>query len=111
MKDDKNAFQWDAYRPLVDRIPACNAQGGGGVCPGGVCPGGCLPGRVCLGGVGPGGGGVCLGGVCPGVSAGRCLPRGCLPLVQGGVYLWSGGVSQHAIGQTVPPLLWTPVKT
>ena len=29
----KNAFQWDAYRPLVDRIPACTAQGG--VCPGG----------------------------------------------------------------------------
>ena len=23
-----NAFQWDAYRPLVDRIPACTAQGG-----------------------------------------------------------------------------------
>ena len=44
---NKNAFQWDAYRPLVDRIPACTAQegvstqgvsvqGGGGV---GVCPG------------------------------------------------------------------------
>ena len=27
---NKNAFQWDAYRPLVDRIP-------------GGCPGGCLP--------------------------------------------------------------------
>ena len=24
----KNAFQWDAYRPLVDRIPACTAGGG-----------------------------------------------------------------------------------
>ena len=46
---NKNAFQWDAYRPLVDRIPACTAQKGvstqgvsaqGGVYPGGgVCPG------------------------------------------------------------------------
>ena len=25
---NKNAFQWDAYRPLVDRIPACTAQEG-----------------------------------------------------------------------------------
>ena len=87
---DKNAFQWDAYRPLVDRIPACTAQGvvsaqrgvsdqglfaqegclpGGGVCPGG----GCLPGR---------------GGVCPG-----------------------GAVSQHAMGQTPPVDRQTPVKT
>ena len=24
---NKNAFQWDAYRPIVDRIPACTAQG------------------------------------------------------------------------------------
>ena len=24
---NKNAFQWDAYRPLVDRIPACTDQG------------------------------------------------------------------------------------
>ena len=23
----KNAFQWDAYRSLVDRIPACTARG------------------------------------------------------------------------------------
>ena len=38
---DKNAFQWDAYRTLVDRIPACTA---GGVCPvGGVSAWGCLP--------------------------------------------------------------------
>ena len=30
---NKNAFQWDAYRPLVDRIPACTWQeGGDGVC-------------------------------------------------------------------------------
>ena len=57
----KNAFQWDAFRPLVGHIPACTAQGvcisectgqecvypsmcwGGSVCPGGhVCPVGCL---------------------------------------------------------------------
>ena len=25
---NKNAFQWDAYRPLVDPIPACTGQGG-----------------------------------------------------------------------------------
>ena len=30
---NKIAFQWDAYRPLVDRIPACTSQEGGGVCP------------------------------------------------------------------------------
>ena len=23
----KNAFQWDVYRPLVDRIPVCNGWG------------------------------------------------------------------------------------
>ena len=40
---NKNALQWDAYRPLVDRIPACTAWG-------------CLPGGVCLGGVCPDGG-------------------------------------------------------
>ena len=34
----KNAFQWEAYRPLVDRILARTGQGG--VCPGGVCLGG-----------------------------------------------------------------------
>ena len=57
---DKNAFQWDAYRPLVDRIPALT----GGVCPGGaVCPGACLSRRGCL----PGGclsKGVSTQGVC-----------------------------------------------
>ena len=26
--NNKNAFRWDAYRPLVDCIPACTAQGG-----------------------------------------------------------------------------------
>ena len=45
-------YQWDAYRPLVDRIPACTEQEGlcprgmsaRGVClPGGVMPMGCLP--------------------------------------------------------------------
>ena len=42
----KNAFQWDAYRPLVDHIPACTVQG--------VSAWGCFPGRdVC-----PGWGGV-----------------------------------------------------
>ena len=62
---NKNAFQWDAYHPLVDRIPACTGQVGvsqhaldRGVCipactgqgvsaqgmsaQGGVCPEGCL---------------------------------------------------------------------
>ena len=49
---NKNAFQWDAYRPLVDRIPACTGQGWGvsqhalgmGVCiPACTGEGGCLP--------------------------------------------------------------------
>ena len=43
----KNAFQWDAYLPLVDRIPAFTAQeesargmsAQGGVCQGVVYPG------------------------------------------------------------------------
>ena len=40
---DKNAFQWDAYRPPVDRM------WGGGYLPGmgDVCPGGCLPRGLC----------------------------------------------------------------
>ena len=129
MKDDKNAFQCDAYRPLVDRIPACTAQGEclprgclpRGVSAWGCLPGGCLPGWCLPRGTGclPGGclpGGICWGMSAQGVSASG--PGGCLPLVQGGVCLWSrgvstsglGGVSQHAMGQT-PPLLWTPVKT
>ena len=49
---NKNAFQWDAYRLLVDRVPACTAQEGcvsqhalgrRGVYLGGVCSGGVLP--------------------------------------------------------------------
>ena len=36
---NKNAFQWDAYRLFVDRIPTCTGQGG--CLPGGW---GCLPG-------------------------------------------------------------------
>ena len=85
LKINKNAFQWDAYRPLVDRIPACTGQGRG------CLPVGCLLEGVCLGGIYLEGG-VCLGGVCPGeVSAqGRCLP------------LVPGGVSQHTMGQTPP---------
>ena len=45
---NKNAFQWDVNRPLIDRIP-CTVQGrpvsarGGG----GVCPGGCI--LACIG--------------------------------------------------------------
>ena len=55
---NKNAFQWDAYHPLVDCIPACTEQRGvypsmhwaRGVCPGWVsAKRGCLPGGVCLG--------------------------------------------------------------
>ena len=47
--------------------------------------------------------GVSAGTVCPGgACSGGCLPRGCL----------LGGVSQHAMGQTPPPVdRQTPVKT
>ena len=58
---NKNAFQWDAYRPLVDLIPACTVAGGGweGVyLPRGVyLPGGC----TCPGWVYLPGGCTCLG--------------------------------------------------
>ena len=79
MTQNKNAFQWDAYCPFVDHIPARTGQGGvsaqGGVCPGGgyilactgqggvypsmhwagsVCPGGCLQGVSAPGGFCPG---------------------------------------------------------
>ena len=53
---NKNAFQWDAYHPLVDHIPACTAQGGGS-----AQAGGCQPREVSAKGVsasGPGDGGV-----------------------------------------------------
>ena len=39
----KNAFQWDAYRRLVDRIPACTVQGCMSASGGGCLPGGYLP--------------------------------------------------------------------
>ena len=74
---NKNAFQWDAYRPLVDRIPACTGQGGG-VSQNALARSECLPGGVCLGSVYSGG--VCPGGVCPR----GCLPGWCLP--RGGIY-------------------------
>ena len=57
----KIAFQWDAYRPLVDRIPTCTAQGG--VPTRGVF----LPGGWYLGGVpAQGDGCTCWGCTCPG---------------------------------------------
>ena len=61
---NKNAFQWDAYRPLVNCMLQ-SANGGGIVCSWGGVPGG-LPGL----------GGVCSGGV-PGPG---CVPglEGCL---------------------------------
>ena len=52
--NNKNAFQWDVYRPLVDRgcIPACTAWGvsAQGGCMSGArvsAPGRCLSGCVC----------------------------------------------------------------
>ena len=72
---DKYAFQWDAYRPLVDCIPACTVCGGG-VSQHALGRGVCIP--------------ACTGqGVCVYTSmhwAGRvsgwgggCLPRGVSP--------------------------------
>ena len=79
---NKNAFQWDAYRPLVDRIPPCTVRGVEGGLPL-VLWGVCLPlvlgrGVYAQGGIWPGGClSLVLGGVCPrGVSASG--PRGCL---------------------------------
>ena len=71
---NKYAFQWDAYRPLVDRIPAGTVQRGG------------LPKGVSAQGV------SAQGVSAPGMSAWGCLPGGACP---GGM-----GVSQHAMGQT-----------
>ena len=57
--NNKNAFQWDVYRPLQ-----WLSDGDWGCLPGGVCP----EEGVCPRGVSPYGdvypGGVCLGGVC-----------------------------------------------
>ena len=119
----KNAFQWDAYRPLVDRIPACTAHVEG-VCPGGVyLPGGTYPREVYLpGGVpGPGGGGVpAQGGVylpggVPGLGEGVYLARGVSAL---GVYMPVGVPARGCIpacngADTLPPPVdrQTPVKT
>ena len=93
-RSNNNAFLWDAYRPLVDHMPACTGQreavcpGGGcpprgDICPMGVCQGGCLPRGCLLGGCLPGGRGGGLSargvsarkrGVCPeGMSAREVL--------------------------------------
>ena len=115
----KNAFQWDAYRPLVDRIPACTVAGGvptwgctclgGCTCPGGgcTCPEGgvsawrrYLPGGTCLGVYLPGGV-PAKGGTCPG---GVYLPGG---VPARGMYLPGGGTCPG----TPPVDRETPVKT
>ena len=131
-KKNKNTFQKDAYRPLVDRMPESASREGGCLLRGVSAPGGCLLWGVSTPGLGvsaPRGvsalGGICLGGVC---SGGLSAPGGCL--LQGGCLLrgvsapegcllpWgvcSRGmvVFQHALRQTPP--LWTesqtPVKT
>ena len=67
--ENKIAFQWDAYHPLIDRILTCT------VARGVYLPGGYLPGQcTCLGVYLPGGylpRGVCVpaGGICLGVPA------------------------------------------
>ena len=79
---NKNAFQYDAYRLLVNSIPACIAGGSvpawGCSCPGEftcwgcTCPGAGVPaqgGYACPGGV------IERGCTCQGV----CLPGGYLP--------------------------------
>ena len=108
-ESNKNVFQWDAYRLLVDRIPSCTGQGC--VYPSMHWAGGCVSQHALGKGVSAQGGvcplgvsawGVCLGGVCPwwclskgvsvqGVSAEGCLPRGvsassperCIPTCNG----------------------------
>ena len=40
---NKNAFQWDAYRPLVDHISACSMLGGGCLPRGVSAQRACLP--------------------------------------------------------------------
>ena len=73
---NKNAFQWDAYRPLVVRISQHALLPGGCTCQGvpaweRTCPGGYLPGGVYL----PRGVYLPTGCTCPGVY----LPGGYLP--------------------------------
>ena len=111
---NKNAFQWDAYRPLVDHIPACTGQEGCVCIPActrqGVCVSQHVLGRgVSAQGVSARGLGVCLGGVCPQ----ECLPGGCLPTkgvyLEGGVCphgsVCPGEVSAQGVADTTP--LWT----
>ena len=104
----KITFQWDAYRPLVDLIPTCTAEGvylrRGCTCPGvylpgGVpakggctCPGGCIcQGGTCQAGV-PAqavylpGGGVPGGCTCQGVYLPGGVPGEVYPSMQGGSY-------------------------
>ena len=81
---DKYAFQWDAYRPLVDCIPACTVCGGGGCIPACTGQGVCVYPSMHWAGRVSGWGGVCPGG-------GVC-PKGCLP----------GGVSAGGCGHPLP---------
>ena len=97
-KNNKNAFQWDAYDLFFDHIPACAAQGGvsqhalhrgaypsthlagGAVYPSrhwarGCLLGRCLPMGVCLGG------GICPGCVCVCVWWTPHGPEADIPLV------------------------------
>ena len=70
---NKNAFQWDAYRPLVDRMLECASRGGGGLVLGGP-PGG----RVCSGGVlSLPGGSPCPRGGRLSLPGGSPCPGGC----------------------------------
>ena len=85
---NKIAFQYDAYRPLVDRI-SLHALVRGGM------PAWSQVGWVCLAGRG--------GGCLPGPKGGACLVQGGgVPAWSGGVPAWSCGVSQHALRQTLP---------
>ena len=129
-KQNKNAFQWDVYHLLVDRIPACTGQGG--VYPSMHWAGGCIPACTGQGGVYPsmhwagaypsmhwaGGclssgmspqGGVCPeGGVFPQGGDVGCLPRGCLP---GGRCLPTGCLAPGPETDTPPWIEWqTGVK-
>ena len=73
---NKNAFQWDAYHPFVDCIPACTAQGG-----------------VSASGQGAGGG-------CLPVVPGRYLPRRVSASGPGGVSQHAMGQTPAPCGQT-----------